>query len=110
MDVQSFDDLSVITITDAVVDVTNSERIATEIASARGNARNIVLDLHNVQFIDSSGMGKIVFLVKHAKDEDGRVGLCAVNPSVMVLFNLVKLHQIVSIFPDTAEAIRAFSS
>lgn len=110
MDVKKLPGLVVLTIDDAVVDVTNAQRIEAEVLPLLNEDANLILDLVNVQFVDSSGLGKVVSLAKKTGETGKRMGVCNVNQSVMVLFNMVKLHQIVSIFPDPEEAIRALSA
>lgn len=66
-----------------------------------GNTR-IVLDLSQVDFVDSSGLGAIISVLKTMGDE-GELLLCAINPAVMSLFRLTRLDRIFRIFA-TAEA------
>lgn len=66
-----------------------------------GGPARIVLDLGNVDFIDSSGLGAIVAAMKQL--EDGRtLDLCALTPNVDKVFRLTRMDTIFGIF-DTVE-------
>lgn len=101
--------IAVITVSRSVIDVTNSEQFAMDLAEATRDAERFVIDLSNVQFIDSSGLGKIVTVVRKTKDARRSLAICCARPAVTVLFNMVKLHQIVQIFPGRDEAITHLS-
>jgi anti-anti-sigma factor len=89
----------------SVVDLTNADRVMSSITAVPGTDRYLVLDLGAISFIDSTGLGKIVALVGRTREAEGAVALCNVRPSVMVLFNMVKLHQIIGIFTSPEDAV-----
>ena len=65
---------------------------------------NIILDLSGIDFIDSSGLGAMVQLVKKAKDVGGSVQVIA-NPRVMQTVKLVRLEKFLSIRASVDEAL-----
>ncbi len=71
-------------------------RDKTEDAGAR-----IVLDLGQVEFIDSSGLGAIVAAMKQL-GPDRRLDLVALNPNVDKVFRLTRMDSVFRIF-DTLE-------
>jgi len=70
--------------------------------------RRIVLNLSEVDFIDSSGLGAIISGFKRIGG-DGRLVICAVKESVMSLFRLTRMNRVFDIFPSEDEALRALS-
>jgi anti-sigma B factor antagonist len=72
-----------------------------------GNHR-IVLNLGEVDFIDSSGLGAIVSGLKKI-GTNGNLVICAVRETVMSLFRLTRMNRVFEIFPTEDEAVRAFS-
>ena len=69
---------------------------------------HIILDLSGIDFVDSSGLGALVQLVKKAKDSQGTLQLIA-NPRVMQTVKLVRLEKFLSIQPSVDEAIANLS-
>ena len=68
--------------------------------------RHLVLDLHAVQFVDSSGLSVLVSALKAVQPQDGRVVLLSPSDGVRSLIELTRLHQVFEIFEDREAAIR----
>lgn len=66
---------------------------------------NIILDLSAIDFVDSSGLGALVQLVKKAKTEGGSVQVVT-NPRVTQTVKLVRLEQFLSLQPSVEAAIQ----
>lgn len=73
-----------------------------------GNGR-IVLNLAAVQFMDSSGIGVMVGLLKRAGGR-GDLALAALTPTVQKAFRLTRMERIFSIYPDIAAAVAAIEA
>jgi anti-sigma B factor antagonist len=76
--------------------------------SKQGNSQ-IVLDLSEVEFVDSSGLGAIVTTQKRLGAERDLV-ICGANDPVTRLFKLARLDKIFQIVTDQDEALAALSS
>jgi anti-sigma B factor antagonist len=74
---------------------------------AQGN-RAIVLDLSQVTFIDSSGLGALIASLK-VIGPDGELVLCGAQDTVMSMFKLTRMNKVFRMFPDAEEAISALS-
>jgi len=72
-----------------------------------GNNR-IVLDLSQVDFVDSSGLGVIVSCLK-TLGGSGDLMICGIKETVMSLFQLTRMNRVFQIFPSQAEALKASS-
>jgi len=70
--------------------------------------RKIVLNLAEVDFIDSSGLGAIVSSLKKIGG-DGDLVICAVRETVMSLFRLTRMNRVFDILPSEDEAVRSLS-
>jgi anti-anti-sigma factor len=66
--------------------------------------RNIILDLSAIDFVDSSGLGALVQLVKKAKTEGGSVQVVT-NARVTQTVKLVRLEQFLSLRASVDDAI-----
>ena len=75
----------------------------------RAGHRFIVLDLSNVEFVDSSGLNAILSS-RNALGGEGELVLCGLQKPVASIFRLTKLDQVFSIYADQKEAIGALSN
>jgi anti-sigma B factor antagonist len=66
----------------------------------------IVLDLAGVGFMDSSGLGAVVWGYKELRQLSGRLCLAAVQPVVRRVFDLTSVDRFVGIY-DSLEAAEA---
>lgn len=68
----------------------------------------LVLNMQEVPFIDSTGIGMVLFFQKTLKEAGGGLKLVKLSPSVEQVFRLTRLIQIVQIFETDEAAIAAF--
>lgn len=69
--------------------------------------QRIVLDLQHVSFLDSSGLGALVFALKHVVQRGGRLYLCGVRPAVMSVLRLTRMDRVLKTFESREAAIAA---
>ena len=79
-----------------------------EIESVGGSGNKVVLDMSELQFVDSSGLGALLSLLRRLSSEGGDLRLAGVTPSVAALLQLVRLDQIIGMYESSDEAIRSF--
>jgi len=72
------------------------------------NASEVVFDLNNLQFIDSSGLGSFLSVLRVLNSRGGDLKLSQMNKSIRTLFELVKMHQIFEIYHSTEDAVSSF--
>ncbi len=66
--------------------------------------KNVILALSQIDFIDSSGLGALVQLVKKAKTEGGSLQIVT-NPRVTQTVKLVRLESFLSLQPSVDDAV-----
>lgn len=66
--------------------------------------RNLILDLKNVTFVDSSGLSSILLANRMCNDADGILVLCNLNSQVKSLIKISQLEDVLSIFGNLEEA------
>lgn len=66
---------------------------------------NIVVDLSQLAFVDSSGLGALVSALKLARQQSCTVRLCAPTPTVSSIFQLTRLDRVFEIFASVDEAL-----
>lgn len=70
-----------------------------------GPIRHVVLDLQNVQYMDSMCVGVLVELLTTLKDAGGRIALVNASSNVEYLFKLTRLDRVFPICRDVMKAI-----
>jgi anti-anti-sigma factor len=58
----------------------------------------LLVDLQNVDFLDSKGLGALLNALKIASAHNGRLFLCSLQESVRLLFEITKMDQVFTIF------------
>ena len=68
----------------------------------------VVIDLTGVDYIDSSGFGCFLSIMKTARDNYGTMKISSPSASVMPLFETLHLHTIFEIYNDLDECVGSF--
>lgn len=61
---------------------------------AKEAGQKVVFDLSNLEYIDSSGVGALLSLLRQCRERNCALVLTQAQPSVMELFNLLQLQSI----------------
>jgi anti-sigma B factor antagonist len=69
---------------------------------------NLLLDLSELDFIDSSGLGSLVSALRTVNNQGGDIKIAGIKPQVRAIFELTRLHRVFSIFNDRASAEKSF--
>lgn len=77
-----------------------------ELLGGLAGHQNLVLDLSEVTFMDSSGLGVIVAALKALRGR-GELRLCHVQPRVLELFRLTGLGRVFPVEADRPAALRS---
>ena len=88
------------------LDSTLSPDIKSEFVTlnAEGHS-NIVFDLSDTKYIDSSGLSSILVANRLCDNLNGKLVLAGVNDHVMKLFKISQLDSVISMMPTVEEAI-----
>ena len=79
-------------------------------AVRRENSPTIILDLTDVPYIDSAGLGSLVGAYISGHKSGRRIALTGVNERVLHLFEITRVEQLFLIFPSLWDAIEALSN
>lgn len=67
--------------------------------------RTVVVSLADVDFMDSSGMGLLISLLKRVGERDGDVRLAGIRKGVRMVFEITRTYKVFDIFESVEEAI-----
>jgi anti-sigma B factor antagonist len=70
-------------------------------------ARDVVVDLAGVSFIDSTALGVIISGVKRLHEVDGRLFIVAATRPVVKILAITGLDRVLAIFPTRDDALAA---
>lgn len=62
----------------------------------------ILIDLKDITFIDSSGLGTLVVILKKVRGMDRKFCICSVNDQVRMLFELTSMDRVFEVYDDRA--------
>jgi anti-sigma B factor antagonist len=77
--------------------------------STEKSPANIVVDMEEVDFIDSTGLATLVQGLKHAREMDGDIRLSGVQQPVRMVFELTRLDKVFEIYAQQTDAVQAFA-
>lgn len=84
-----------------ILDSTQAQKIRAEVDHALNKgASTLLMDLKEVTFIDSSGLGILISVLKKVRSQSCEMVLCAINPQVKMLFELTSMDQVFEIFEN----------
>ena len=70
----------------------------------------VVLDLGQVAFMDSTGLGAMLSCLRSLKAKNGALKLASLTPEVSQLFSMVMMDRVFEIYPDANAAAASFNS
>lgn len=70
--------------------------------------KKILLNLSNVTYIDSAGIGELVAGFTHAGNHGGEVKLLGLTKRVKDLLQITKLYTVFDVHEDEAHALKSF--
>ena len=88
------------------IDANAANTLANKLTSVIGGSGNqLILDFSGVNFIGSSGIGKISIAAKQAKSANVKMALCSIPSQFRSLFDNISL---IPIFANYRDALKSF--
>jgi len=69
---------------------------------------NLVIDMGEIDFIDSSGLGVLVASLRSANKAGGDIKISSLQDQVRTIFELTRLHRLFEIFDDSESAAASY--
>lgn len=87
-----------------ILDSSKSEEFRQIVDSVlTSEAQALLLDLKNITFVDSSGLGTLVVALKQLKAADRKMYICSINDQVRMLFELTSMDRVFDVLQDRQE-------
>lgn len=95
----------IITVSTPHLDASNTEVFRNAISPMLDMQGTVCLDLSQVEFIDSSGLGALLSCLRQVNGRRGELRLFGLAKPVQALFELVRMHRLFAIYPSREEAL-----
>lgn len=79
-----------------------------DIINSHGST-HVIFDLQRLKFIDSSGLGSFLAILRNLNSQGGDLKLANMSNTVRTMFELVSMHKIFEIYNTTDAALQSFS-
>jgi anti-anti-sigma factor len=90
-----------------ILDGTKADEMRAQVDSAlSAGAKVLLMDLKETTFVDSSGLGTLVSVLKAVRSQDCEMYVCSINPQVKMLFELTSMDRVFEIY-ENREAFEA---
>ncbi len=93
------------------VNASNAGNFQQEMTQAvlQDNGSSVLVNLEQVESLDSAGLMALVSSLKLAQSLGSRFSLCGVSPAIRIIFELTQLDRIFEIFENTTAFEKACS-
>lgn len=86
------------------LDVTSAPKFRRDVADiVATQPKLLVIDLQDVNFMDSSGLGALVSAIKSVRTIDGELVVCSLTEQVKMLFELTSMSKIFKTYASVEE-------
>jgi anti-anti-sigma factor len=65
---------------------------------------NLIIDMKNIDLIDSTGLGTLLSIFNHGRNNNCKIKFCNLSSAVANVINLTHMNQILEIFASLDEA------
>ena len=86
----------------------NIEPFRESMANLLQDTTRVLLDMCNVTFLDSSGLGALVAIWRRLSSREGEIKLCKIGPSVRTAFEITRMHRVFEIYDTEEEALASY--
>ncbi len=71
---------------------------------------NVLLNLENIEYLSSAGLGNLVGLLKKSRRSNGHFKLCRLQEPIFELFEVMRLTKIFEIHDTEEAAVKSFAA
>jgi anti-anti-sigma factor len=100
------EDVMVVSITDHLDTATSSIFESRLLGLIDRGERRVIVDCEALEYVNSAGLKVFLLAAKRLEPLGGRLILCALAPSVLMIFEMIGFTRIMKIVPTRADALR----
>ena len=87
------------------VDTYTSPKVKSDIIKEIEEYNNIIISMEKVKFIDSTGLGVLIGVLKKIKEKDGKMVIVSPNTYINQIFEITGLYKVFKIVNSLNEAV-----
>ncbi len=92
------------------LDISNAHQLRQAMTDAISvPSAQVVVNLRDLYFVDSSGLAVLVQGLKRAREHQGNLCLCSLQPPVRLILELTRFDKVFEIFVSEEDAVLAFA-
>lgn len=96
---------AIVTVPASHLDASNAKRFREAIQPLLDTYPTVLLDMQQVEFIDSSGLGTLLSCLRTMNGKEGELRLFGMSKPVQAMFELVRMHRLFAIYNTREEAL-----
>ena len=101
--------IDIITFTVDRINALITDELRDEISRVFENANSkVIIDLKGVQYIDSTGFGCFLSVMRAARNNYGILRFAVPEPEIMKVFRTLNLHTVFEIYDNVDECVQSF--
>jgi len=108
--VEKRDDIAVVSVPGKALDASNVDDFKAAIVPVIDGNPKVVLNIENLDFVDSSGLGAFLMCIRKLRSDGGEMKICGMTSPVKALFELVRMHRVCHVTETVDEAVEAFQN
>jgi anti-anti-sigma factor len=109
INIEKKDNIDIISFSVNKINAMNIDEIREDILKVLDNSNSkVIIDLKGVEYIDSSGFGCFLSVMKAARNNYGVLKFANPEPRITELFETLHLHTVFQIYSDIDTCLRSF--
>ena len=104
---EMINDIAIVTIYGNYLDASNHEEFRQAITPVLDENDKVVLDIGQLETVDSSGLGTFAFCMRRIGGRKGKLVVCSAGPQVSLAFDLIHIDRMIDLFDTRNEALAA---
>jgi anti-anti-sigma factor len=109
INIEKKDNIDIISFSVNKINALNIDEIREDILKVLDNSNSkVIIDLKGVEYIDSSGFGCFLSVMKAARNNYGVLKFANPEPRITELFETLHLHTVFQIYSDIDTCLRSF--
>ena len=108
LSVEKVEHVAVVKMPGRSLEASNVAEFKRSIAPILERNTSVVLDIQDLGFVDSSGLGALLSCLRRLNAAGGDLKIAGMRKPVVALFELVRMHRICEVFDTVEEAVKAF--
>ena len=106
-EVQLIDDVAVLELPCEYLDAGNYEEFVSKVDELLDVHTRVVMDFQRVRFIDSSGIGTLLFAQRKVSSSGGTLRVCCVRPTLRDDLHRLQIHRLLDVHETREDAVKA---